>query len=45
MNDRINYIPEVPYARVSSDLQDGDVSVAARLRTLRKYAQKNGYLN
>ncbi len=32
------------YARVSSDRQDIDLSVAAQLRALRDYANKNGYL-
>ena len=32
------------YARVSSDRQDVDLSIAAQLRALRDYAQKNGYL-
>ena len=31
------------YARVSSDRQDVDLSVAAQLRALRDYANKNGY--
>ena len=31
------------YARVSSDRQDVDVSVAAQLRALREYAKRNGY--
>ena len=36
--------PAALYARVSSDRQDVDLSVAARLRALRNYAEKNGYL-
>ena len=32
------------YARVSSERQDVDLSVAAQLRALREYAEKNGYL-
>ncbi len=32
------------YARVSSDRQDVDLSVAAQLRALRDYADKNGYI-
>ena len=32
------------YARVSSDRQDVDLSVAAQLRALRDYADKNGYV-
>ena len=35
--------PAVLYARVSSDRQDVDLSVAAQLRALRDYAEKNGY--
>ena len=31
------------YARVSSDRQDVDLSVAAQLRALRDYAERNGY--
>ena len=44
MNDRIDLIPAALYARVSSDRQDVDLSVAAQLRALRDYAEKNGYL-
>ena len=44
MNDRIELIPAALYARVSSDRQDVDLSVAAQLRALRDYAEKNGYL-
>ena len=36
--------PAALYARVSSDRQDADLSVAAQLRALRDYAQKNGYI-
>ena len=36
--------PAALYARVSSDRQDVDLSVAAQLRALRDYAEKNGYL-
>ena len=32
------------YARVSSDRQDVDLSVAAQMRALRDYADKNGYV-
>ena len=32
------------YARVSSDRQDVDLSVAAQLRALREHADKNGYV-
>ena len=35
--------PVALYARVSSDRQDVDLSVAAQLRALREYAKKNGY--
>ncbi len=44
MNDRNDYIPAALYARVSSDRQDVDLSVAAQMRALRDYAEKNGYL-
>ena len=45
MNERQDdYTPAALYARVSSDRQDVDLSVAAQLRALRDYAQKNGYL-
>ena len=40
------YQPPTPaalYARVSSDRQDVDLSVAAQLRALRDYAKNNGY--
>ena len=36
--------PAALYARVSSDRQDVDLSVAAQLRALRDYAEKNGYI-
>ena len=35
--------PAALYARVSSDRQDVDLSVAAQLRALRDHAAKNGY--
>ena len=35
--------PAALYARVSSDRQDVDLSVAAQLRALNDYAKKNGY--
>ena len=35
--------PAALYARVSSDRQDMDLSVAAQLRALRNYAKANGY--
>ena len=44
MTERYDYTPAALYARVSSDRQDVDLSVAAQLRALRDYAQKNGYL-
>ncbi len=36
-------IPAALYARVSSDRQDVDLSVAAQLRALRDFAERNGY--
>ena len=44
MNQQTDYVPVALYARVSSDRQDVDLSVAAQLRALRDYAQKNGYV-
>ena len=44
MRERLDYIPVALYARVSSDRQDVDLSVASQLRALRDYADKNGYL-
>ena len=44
MNDRLDMIPAALYARVSSDRQDVDLSIAAQLRALRDYAERNGYL-
>ena len=44
MNDNLDMTPVALYARVSSDRQDVDLSVAAQLRALRDYAEKNGYL-
>ena len=41
MTDRQNPTTAALYARVSSDRQDVDLSVAAQLRALRDYAQKN----
>ena len=35
--------PAALYARVSSDRQDVDLSVATQLRALRDYAKNNGY--
>ena len=44
MIERQDPTPAALYARVSSDRQDVDLSVAAQLRALRDYADKNGYL-
>ena len=44
MNDRLDLIPAALYARVSSDRQDVDLSIAAQLRALRDYAEKHDYL-
>ena len=44
MNERQDPIPAALYARVSSERQDVDLSVAAQLRALRDYAQKNDYI-
>ena len=44
MSNRNDATPAALYARVSSDRQDVDLSVAAQLRALREYAAKNGYL-
>ncbi|MYD49796.1 MAG: recombinase family protein [Chloroflexi bacterium] len=38
-----DHTPAALYARVSSDRQDVDLSVAAQLRALRDYAERNGY--
>ena len=43
MNQKSEFTPAALYARVSSDRQDVDLSVAAQLRALRDYADKNGY--
>ncbi len=43
MNDKSIYTPAAVYARVSSERQDVDLSVAAQLRALREYAQKNNF--
>ncbi len=43
-NKQKDLMPAALYARVSSDRQDVDLSVAAQLRALRDYAEKNGYL-
>ena len=45
MMDQITgYTPAALYARVSSDRQDVDLSVAAQLGALRDHARKNGYV-
>ncbi|MDE2838664.1 MAG: recombinase family protein, partial [Chloroflexota bacterium] len=44
MTDRQNPTPAAVYARVSSDRQDVDLSVAAQLRALREYAERNGFV-
>ena len=44
MRERHDYTPAALYARVSSDRQDVDLSVAAQLRALRDHVQKNGYV-
>ena len=44
MNQTNNPTPVALYARVSSDRQDVDLSVAAQLRALRDHAEKNGYV-
>ena len=44
MSERSEPTPVALYARVSSDRQDVDLSVAAQLRALRDYADKNGYV-
>ncbi len=44
MSKQNDLTPAALYARVSSDRQDVDLSVAAQLRALRDYAEKNGYL-
>ena len=46
MNTKVreDYTSAALYAWVSSDRQDVDLSVAAQLRALRDYAEKNGYM-
>ena len=44
MIERYDCTPVALYARVSSDRQDVDLSVAAQLRALRDYAEKNDYI-
>ena len=43
MNMPSEHVPAALYARVSSDRQDVDLSVAAQLRALRDFAERNGY--
>ncbi len=42
MSERSEPTPVALYARVSSDRQDVDLLVAAQLRAMRGYADKNG---
>ena len=44
MTERFDLTPAALYARVSSDRQDVDLSIAAQLRAPRDYAEKNDYL-
>ena len=44
MNEHEIPTPVALYARVSSDRQDVDLSIAAQLRALREHADKNGYV-
>ena len=44
MQHQPDLIPAALYARVSSDRQDVDLSVAAQLRALRDFAERNGYV-
>ena len=44
MIERHDYTPVALYARVSSDRQDVDLSVAEELRALRDHARKNNYM-
>ncbi len=44
MSERSEPTPVALYARVSSNRQDVDLSVAAQIRALRDFADKNGYL-
>ena len=44
MSERLELKPVALYARVSSDRQDVDLSVAAQLRALRDYAGRNRYV-
>jgi len=44
MTPSVESIPAALYARVSSDRQDVDLSVAAQMPALREFAERNGYL-
>ena len=44
MNQQAELTPAALYARVSSDRQDVDLSIAAQLRAVRDYAERNGYI-
>ena len=44
MQQQTDQIPAALYARVSSDRQDVDLSVAAQIRALRDFAGRNGYV-
>ncbi len=44
MKHQSDRIPAALYARFSSDRQDVDLSVAAQLRALREFAERNGYV-
>ena len=44
MSNKHDATPAALYARVSSDRQDVDLSVAAQMRALREYAGRNNYL-
>ena len=44
MNEPVNRTTAALYARVSSDRQDVDLSVAAQMRALREFAERNGYV-
>ena len=44
MDHQQDWIAAALYARVSSDKQDVELSVAAQLRALRDYAKSNGYV-
>ena len=44
MEPRLERTPVALYARVSSERQDVDLSVAAQLRALREFAERHGYV-